>query len=170
LIKDNDGDELPRGKCGEICARGPTITSGYWNLPHVTHSTIKNGWLHTGDVGYIDDDGFVFIVDRLKDMIISGGENIYSSEIENILYLHPAVYQCAVIGLPNEKWGQVVHAIISVKDNINLTTDDLVKHCREYLPSFKIPKTFDIRTETLPMSGAGKILKSELISALSPKI
>lgn len=170
LIQDKDGDELPRGKCGEICARGPTITSGYWNLPHVTDSTIKNGWLHTGDVGYIDDDGFVFIVDRLKDMIISGGENIYSSEIENILYLHPAVYQCAVIGLPNEKWGQVVHAIISVKDNINLTTDDLVKHCLEYLPSFKIPKTFDIRTETLPMSGAGKILKSELISALSPKV
>jgi long-chain acyl-CoA synthetase len=118
--------------------------------------------LHTGDGGYLDDDGFLFIVDRVKDMIISGGENVYSAEVENALYQHAAVSQCAVIGIPHQKWGEQVHAIVVAHEAADITEDDLIGHCRGLIAGFKCPRSVSFQAEPLPLSGAGKILKTEL--------
>jgi long-chain acyl-CoA synthetase len=118
--------------------------------------------MHTGDAGYLDEDGFLFIVDRVKDMIISGGENIYSAEVEAAIYQHPAVAICAVIGVPNEKWGETVHAIVVPRQGELVSEDDIMSHCRELIAGYKCPKSVEIRKDPLPMSGAGKILKREL--------
>ena len=135
---------------------------GYRNMEEQTSKTIVNGWLHTGDGGYIDEDGFLFIVDRVKDMIISGGENVYSAEVENTLYQHTAVSQCAVIGIPNEKWGEQVHAIVVTHENAGVSEGELIAHCRGLIAGFKCPQSVSFQTEALPLSGAGKILKTEL--------
>lgn len=161
-IMDADDNELPRGEVGEICARSPNIMLGYWNKPELTAETLRNGWLHTGDGGYMDDDGFLYIVDRVKDMIISGGENVYSAEVENALHEHPAVLECAVIGVPDEKWGERVHAIVRVQAGQAATADDLIAHCHNLIAGYKCPRSLEFRDEPLPLSGAGKILKSEL--------
>src|SRR5690606_24818453 len=115
-IVDSNDNELPVGEIGEIVARGPNIMKGYWNKPAETAYALRNGWMHTGDVGYMDQDGFLYIVDRMKDMIISGGENVYSVEVEAAIYQHTAVAMCAVIGIPDEKWGEAVHAVVVLRE------------------------------------------------------
>jgi long-chain acyl-CoA synthetase len=161
-IVDFNDDEVPPGTIGEITARGPTIMTGYWNKPQETSNALRGGWMHTGDAGYMDEDGFLYIVDRVKDMVISGGENIYSAEVETAIYRHDSVAMCAVIGIPDEKWGEAVHAIVVLKDGKTLTEAELIQHCREYIAGYKCPRSVEIRREPMPMTGAGKILKREL--------
>jgi long-chain acyl-CoA synthetase len=118
--------------------------------------------MHTGDLGYLDEDGFLYVVDRTKDMIISGGENVYSAEVEKVIYQHPAVAMCAVIAVPDDKWGEAVHAVVVLKAGQNISAEAIIAHCREHIAGYKCPRSVDIRHEPLPMSGAGKILKREL--------
>ena len=162
VIMDDDGNVLPPGEVGEVCMRGPNIMKGYRNMAEQTAKTIVDGWLHTGDGGYIDEEGFLFIVDRVKDMIISGGENVYSAEVENAIYQHPAVNQCAVIGIPHEKWGEQVHAIVVPHEGQSVSEDELIEHCKSLIAGFKCPRSASFQAEPLPLSGAGKILKTEL--------
>jgi long-chain acyl-CoA synthetase len=161
-ILDPNDDEVAPGEVGEICARGPNIMLGYWKQPELTAETLRNGWLHTGDGGYMDEDGFVYIVDRLKDMIISGGENVYSAEVENAIHQHAQVVECAVIGVPDQTWGERVHAVVRLAEDETLAPEDLIAHCRDLIANYKCPRSVDFRTEPLPLSGAGKILKTEL--------
>jgi long-chain acyl-CoA synthetase len=161
-ILDENDVEVPRGSVGEICARGENVMLGYRNQPELSEKTLRNGWLHTGDGGRMDEDGFVFIVDRVKDMIVSGGENVYSAEVENAIYEHPAVAECAVIGVPDEKWGERVHAVVRCKDGQSLGEADLIAHCHERIAGYKCPRSVEFFGEPLPLSGAGKILKTEL--------
>lgn len=161
-IFDIDDKEVPRGTVGEICARGDVVMLGYWRQPDLTARTLRNGWLHTGDGGYMDDEGFIYLVDRVKDMIISGGENVYSAETEDALYSHPAVAECAVIGVPDDKWGERVHAIVRCKPGMSVTAEDLIAHTHTRIANYKCPRTVDFWEEPLPLSGAGKILKTEL--------
>ena len=161
-ILDPDDREVPRGTVGEICGRGPNIMLGYWKQPELSAHTLRNGWLHTGDGGWMDEDGLVYVVDRVKDMIISGGENVYSAEVEEALYAHPSVAECAVIGVPDEKWGERVHAIVRLKSGMAATEQALIEHCRSLIAGFKCPRSLALREEPLPLSGAGKILKSDL--------
>lgn len=160
-IVDECGNEVPRGTVGEIVLRGPSVARGYWAKPAETEQTMCNGWLHTGDGAYMDEAGYVFIVDRMKDMIVSGGENIYSSEVENAIGRHPAVAMCAVIGVPSEEWGETVHAVIVTKPGVPLTEDEVREHCRAFIARYKCPKSVEFR-EQMPLSGAGKILKRDL--------
>ena len=161
-IIDKQGNEAPRGTIGEITARGPNIMKGYWGRADLTQEAVRDGWLHTGDAAYMDDGGFIFISDRLKDMIISGGENVYSTEVENALYEHPDVSQCAVIGVPDDKWGERVHAVIVLADGVEPDAAALMAHCRALIADYKCPRSISFRDEPLPLSGAGKILKTEL--------
>jgi long-chain acyl-CoA synthetase len=161
-ILDAHGKEVARGKTGEICARGDIVMLGYWNRPQQTAETLRGGWLHTGDVGIMDEDGFVFVVDRLKDMIISGGENVYSAEVEQAIYQHPSVAECAVIGIPDDKWGESIHAIVRLKQGQQLDAKQLIEHCHGLIAGYKCPRGVEFRADPLPLSGAGKILKSEL--------
>jgi len=161
-VVDDTGAEVPAGTVGEICARGPNVMLGYWNKPELTAATIRDGWIHTGDGGYMDEDGFVYVVDRVKDMIISGGENVYSAEVENAIYELAAVIECAVIGVPDERWGERVHAIVRLSDAAALTEAALFDHCRQRIAGYKCPRSVEFQTEPLPLSGAGKILKSKL--------
>jgi long-chain acyl-CoA synthetase len=161
-ILDAEGLEVPRRMVGEICARGDNVMLGYWKLPEVTAETLRGGWLHTGDCGYMDEEGFVFIVDRAKDMIISGGENVYSAEVENAICQHEAVAECAVIGIPHEKWGEQVHAVLRCKEGMALSEEELMTHCRRLIATYKCPRSVEFTTAPLPQSGAGKILKREL--------
>ena len=128
----------------------------------MTAQTLAYGWLHTGDSGYMDGDGFVYVVDRIKDMIVSGGENVYSAEVENALYQHPAVAECAVIGIPHETWGEQVHAIVRLNPGAAVEADELLAHCKELIAAYKCPRSVEFRSDPLPVSGAGKILKAEL--------
>ena len=161
IVDDQDG-EVARGEVGEIICRAPNVMKGYWKMPEQTEKTLRNGWLHTGDAAYMDEDGYIYISDRLKDMIISGGENVYSTEVENAVYQHPAVAQCAVIGIPDKKWGEKVHAIVVLKDGMSCSAEDIMSHCRKLIADFKCPRSVDFHSEPLPLSGAGKILKTEL--------
>ncbi|MCY1408786.1 Long-chain-fatty-acid--CoA ligase [compost metagenome] len=160
-IVDADGRELPHGQAGEIVVRGPTVMLGYWNKPEETAKALRDGWMHTGDGGYLDDDGFLYIADRIKDMIVSGGENVYSSEVENALLSHPGVQMCAVIGIPDEQWGEAVHAIIVPVPGVTLDGEALKLHCRGRIAGYKCPRSLEFRQE-LPLSAAGKVLKFEL--------
>ena len=135
---------------------------GYWNKPEQTAEALKGGWMHTGDGGYMDDQGFVYIVDRVKDMIISGGENVYSAEVENALYQHEAVIECAVIGIPHEKWGEQVHAVVRLADDQKASEQELIEYARGVIAGFKCPRSIAFVSEPLPLSGAGKILKTEI--------
>ena len=161
-IQDEDHHFLPVGEVGEICIRGSNVMKGYRNMDAQTEATIVDGRLHTGDGGYMDEEGYVFIVDRVKDMIISGGENVYSSEVENAIYQYPGVNQCAVIGIPSEKWGEQVHAVIVMNEGLSASEEDIISHCRTQIAGFKCPRSISFRAEPLPLSGAGKILKTEL--------
>ncbi len=160
-IVDAQGREAPRGTVGEVTVRGPNVMRGYWDKPEQTVAAIRDGWMHTGDGGYMDEDGFVFIVDRLKDMIISGGENVYSAEVENALAQHPAVAACAVIGIPSAEWGESVHAVVVLKPGASVTIEELIAHCKTLISGYKCPRSVEFRA-ALPLSGAGKILKTEL--------
>jgi long-chain acyl-CoA synthetase len=161
-IVDPEDREVPRGEIGEITTQGPNVMAGYWNRPQETARALRGGWMHTGDLGYMDEDGFLYVVDRLKDMIISGGENVYSAEVESVIYQHPAVAMCAVFGIPDEKWGESVYAVVVPKENQSVSSEEIVAYCREYIAGYKCPRTVEIRMGPLPMTGAGKILKREM--------
>lgn len=164
-IVDLDGKEVPIGEIGEIICRGDSIMLGYWKQPEKTAQTIKEGWLYTGDMGRIDEDGYIFIMDRRKDMIISGGENIYTKEVEDALYTHPAVLECAVIGIPDERWGEAVHATVVLqrgyKKGENVTEEELIAHVKDQIARYKAPKSIKFKRD-LPKSAQGKILKKNL--------
>lgn len=166
-IRDDAGAVLPAGSAGEICLRGPKITKGYWNDPAKTAASFYGEWFRTGDVGYLDADGFLFLTDRKKDMIISGGENIASSEIERVIFLLPQVSEVAVIAIPDERWGEAPAAVVVLKEGEALDTETLERHCRQHLASFKVPKRLLIRS-LLPRNPSGKILKRVLRDELLP--
>ena len=161
-IMNSSNSEAERGEVGEICTRGPGVMLGYWNQPEATAEAMRDGWMYTGDGGYMDDDGFVFLADRLKDMIITGGENVFSVEVESVLTMHPAVQQCAVVGKPDEKWGEAVHAVVVLHDGKVADEAELIAFCRERLTAFKCPRSVEFDDEPLPLSAAGKILKREI--------
>ncbi len=160
------GADMPLGERGEVTVRGPMVMRGYWRQPEATAKAVRNGWMHTGDIGYLDADGYLYVVDRLKDVIISGGENIYSQEVENIIHLHPAVKDCAVFGLPDPKWGEIVHAVVVPKPGCTVTPEEIIAHCRASIASYKCPKTVQIRLIALPLSGTNKVLKAQLRNEL----
>ncbi|MGF6886687.1 acyl-CoA synthetase (AMP-forming)/AMP-acid ligase II [Nocardia sp. GAS34] len=160
-IVDPEDAEVPRGTVGEVVVRGDGVMLGYWNRPQETAAALRDGWMHTGDGGRMDENGYVFIVDRLKDMIITGGENVYSAEVENALAQHPAVASCAVIGIPDPAWGERVHAVVVLHPDARLTTEQMQAHCKALIANYKIPRSLAIM-DALPLSGAGKILKREL--------
>jgi acyl-CoA synthetase (AMP-forming)/AMP-acid ligase II len=161
-VVDVDMQELPRGDVGQIAVKGPTTMLGYWNKPEVTAETIRDGWLLTGDAGYMDEDGFIFLMDRVKDMIVTGGENVYSAEVENALGQHPAVATSAVIGIPSEQWGESVHALVILHPGTEITAQALQKHCHTLIAGYKCPHSIQYRTTPFPLSGANKVLKTEL--------
>lgn len=161
-IADADDREVPRGTVGEVQVRGPNIMLGYWNLPEVTAQALRGGWYHSGDGGMMDEDGYVYIVDRFKDMIISGGENIYSAEVESAISTLDGVAEVAVIGIPDEKWGETVHAVVVPRPGREVSADAVVAHCRGLIAGYKVPRSVEVRGESLPLSGAGKVLKTVL--------
>ena len=161
-IVDPDGNPVPTGQTGEILVRTGSILKEYWKKPEITERSLKDGWYWTGDAGYLDENGYLFVVDRVKDMIVSGGENIYSIEVESALSTHPAVQQVAVIGIPDDVWGETVHAVVVLESGKTVTADELKGHVRAGLAGYKVPKTFSFRSDPLPLSAAGKILKRQL--------
>jgi long-chain acyl-CoA synthetase len=161
-IVDPDDNELAAGEIGEVIARGPNVMRGYWNKPEQTASVLRDGWYHTGDLGFLDDEGCLHLVDRAKDMIVSGGENVYSTEVEEGIYRHPDVLECAVFGIPDDYWGEAVHAVVIPREGSTLDEATLRSHCREHLAGYKIPKIIEVRSEALPRTAAGKVLKREL--------
>ncbi len=161
-VVDENGVEVAPGTIGEVIVRGDNVMIGYWNQPEATAEVVKHGWMWTGDAATMDENGFFYIVDRVKDMIISGGENVYSAEVEQAVYQHPTVAECAVIGIPDERWGERVHAIIVPKPDSSPTEQDIIDHCHSLIGGYKCPRSVSFRDETLPLSGAGKILKTEL--------
>jgi len=165
-IRDDEGKVLPPRAEGEICLRGPKITSGYWKDPDKTAKSFFGDWFRTGDVGYLDEDGFLFITDRKKDMIISGGENIASSEVERVIYKFPEVTECAVIGMPDPKWGERPVAIVVLRPGATLSAESIIARCRENLAPFKVPKDIHFR-QALPRNPSGKVLKRELRSEMA---
>ncbi|MBI5276520.1 MAG: AMP-binding protein [Burkholderiales bacterium] len=167
VVADESGRELPRGEVGEILVRGPMVMQGYWRLPDATAAALRDGWLRTGDGGRMDAEGYLFIADRLKDMIITGGENVYSAEVEAALRTHPAVAQAAVVGVPDARWGEAVHAVIVLAPQAVADGDALRSWCREQLAGYKCPRGFSFVRE-LPMSAAGKVLKNVLREQVHP--
>jgi long-chain acyl-CoA synthetase len=161
-IQDEQGNALPRGRVGEVCARGGNYMQRYWKKPEATDEAFRGGWYHTGDAGYLDERGYLFLVDRVKDMIVTGGENVYSIEVENAVGAHPAVAQVAVIGVPHETWGEAVHAIVVLRAGHSATEGELIACARRCIAGFKVPKTIEFRAEPLPLSGVMKVLKREL--------
>ena len=161
-IVDENDTALPPGAVGEIVVRGPSVMQGYWNLEEETRRALRGGWMHSGDVAYMDDNGFVYIVDRAKDMIVTGGENVYTAEVERAIYEHPGVSECAVIAVPSEQWGEAVHAIVVRQPGCNPSETEIIAHCHEQIAGYKCPRTIEFREAPLPLSGAGKVLKNEL--------
>ena len=162
-IFDADDKPVPHdgASVGEVVVRADNVMSGYWKLPEETAAVMRNGWFHTGDMATVDADGYFLIVDRKKDIIISGGENIASIEVEKAVYSHPAVFECAVIAVPDDRWGEVPKALVVAKPGESLSEDELIDHCRTKLPGFKVPKSVEF-FDSLPKGGTGKILKKEL--------
>ncbi|MGO4836942.1 AMP-binding protein, partial [Rhizobiaceae sp. 2RAB30] len=146
MIAGPDGKELPRGEVGEVYVRGPQMMLGYWRKPEETKQALVDGWVRTGDAGMMDDEGFVFLVDRIKDMIVTGGENVYSTEVENAIARHPAVATNVVIGIPSEKWGEAVHAIVMLRAGQTATAEDVIQHCRKHIAGYKCPRSVEFRT------------------------
>jgi acyl-CoA synthetase (AMP-forming)/AMP-acid ligase II len=166
IVDENDKD-VAVGEVGEIIGRSEAVMKGYWQMPEETEKKLKNGWLHTGDLGKIDEDGYVYLVERKNDMIISGGVNIYPREIEEILYKHPAVLEVSVIGFPDEHWGEVPKAVVVLRQGVAATKEDIIKFCGEHLAGYKKPKSVEFWKE-LPKSPQGKILKKEIRKELVP--
>lgn len=159
-ILDASGVPVPTGEVGEVAIRGENVMVGYWNKPEQTAAALVDGWYRSGDLGYLDEEGYVYLVDRAKDMIVTGGENVYSTEVEDILYRHPAVLEAAVFGVPDARWGEAVYAVVIPRSDV--TPDQLIAHCKEAIAAYKVPKQIELRTDPLPKSGAGKVLKREL--------
>lgn len=160
-VWDESGASVPAGDRGEVVLRGPKVFKGYWRDPDATRTAFEGGWFHTGDIGVKDDDGYLYIVDRLKDMIVSGGENIASSEIERVLYEHDAILEVAVVGRPDDRWGEVPVAYVVLNESATTTTEELIAHCRDQLARFKVPKAVMV-IDALPRNPSGKVLKREL--------
>ncbi len=160
IISESGALLAPR-KIGEICISSPANMIGYWKLPEATAKTIVDGWVHTGDAGYMDEDGYVYIHDRIKDMVVSGGENVYPAEVESAIYGHPAVADVAVIGVPDEKWGEAVKAIVVLKTGVTCAAEELIAYTKEHIAAYKAPKSIDF-IDALPMNPSGKVLKTEL--------
>ena len=158
---DEKGQDVDSGVLGEIIVRSKHIMREYWKKPEDTDSTIIDGWLYTGDIGYYDEKGYIYIIDRKKDMIITGGENVFPREIEEVLYKHPAVQEVAVIGIPDPYWVEKVHAVVTLKKNMECTADELISLCKQNLAGYKSPKSVEF-IDSLPKNAAGKILKREL--------
>lgn len=161
-IVDDNGADCPTGTSGEVVVRGPHTMLGYWNKPEETAKALRDGWVYTGDAAYFDEEGYLFIVDRVKDMVVTGGENVFTTEVENALISHPSVQDVAVIGVPHPEWGEAVHAIVILHPGQTATEEELMAHCRERIAGYKLPKGITFRDEPLPLSGAGKVLKTEL--------
>jgi acyl-CoA synthetase (AMP-forming)/AMP-acid ligase II len=160
-IVDRDRRPVPPGTAGEVTVRGPTVMAGYWGRPEQTAQALRDGWMHTGDGGYLDEHGFLHIVDRIKDMIVTGGENVYSAEVENVIAQMPQVSMCAVIGVPDDEWGERVHAVIVPRPGHTLGADEVIAFCRDRIARYKCPRGVEFRTE-MPLSAAGKLLKYAL--------
>lgn len=160
-IRDDAGRSLPAGTPGEVCARGRTIMPGYWRREAETAKALADGWLHTGDVGVLDADGYLTLLDRKKDMIVTGAENVYSVEVENALSTHPAVAECAVIAVPDDRWGERVHAVVVLRAGMTADDDTLRDHCRASIGGYKVPRSFEF-VERLPRSAHGKVQKDQL--------
>ena len=158
---DGADEFLPAGAMGEIVTRSDVMTKGYWRDPQATGEVLRGGWLHTGDLGYFDEDGYLFLMDRSKDMIISGGENIYPREVEEVLAQHPAVREVAVIGTPDPQWGEAVVAVVALVAGDNVSERELIEFCRTRIASYKKPRSIDFVAE-LPKNNYGKILKRAL--------
>jgi long-chain acyl-CoA synthetase len=161
-VRDDEGTARPPGEVGEVWVRGPNVMLGYWRRPDATDAALIDGWYRTGDAAYADREGYLFLVDRLKEMIITGGENVYSAEVEAALLDHPAVLEAAVIGIPDERWGEAVHAVVTVRPGTAVDGEELIAHCRRLIAGFKLPRSVDVRDEPLPRSAAGKTLKNQL--------
>jgi acyl-CoA synthetase (AMP-forming)/AMP-acid ligase II len=157
-IVDAEDQELPAHQIGEICSRGPMVMQGYWNQPEATATALRGGWMHTGDGGYLDEDGYLYVVDRIKDMIVTGGENVYSAEVENALAQLPAIAMSAVIGVPDDTWGERVHAVIVLREGQALDEAQVIAHCKGLIAGYKCPRSVEFRA-ALPISPAGKLQK-----------
>lgn len=160
-IVDAKGEEVPRGSVGEVVMKAPIVMKGYWNRPDATAEAMRDGWMHTGDVAYMDADGYVFIYDRLKDMIVSGGENIYPAEVENALFGHPDLYDVAVIGVPDAQWGEAVKAVVVAKPGAPKDPASVIAWARERIANYKVPKSVDF-IEAIPRNPTGKVLRREI--------
>lgn len=162
-IRDLEGRSLPAGSVGEVTVKGPNVMIGYWNKPAETKAVLDaEGWYRTGDLGYLDGEGYLFLVDRSKDMIVSGGENVYCTEVEDAIYTHPQVLEATVFGIPDEQWGEAVHAVVVPREGSTLTEAELIAHCRTRIAGYKVPKSVSFQSEPLPKSGPGKVLKRNL--------
>lgn len=160
-ILDEEDNQLPPGGIGEIAARGKMVMQGYWKNPELTEKTLRGGWLHTGDMGYMDEDGYLFLVDRKADMIVTGGENVYPKETEDVLFEHPAVFECAVVSAPDEKWGERVQAVVVLKEGQSASEEELIAFCKERLAGYKCPKAVAFKA-SIPKTVVGKILRKEV--------
>ena len=163
-IADADGVDVPPGTVGEVLVSGPNVMLGYWQQPEETEAALRDGWMHTGDAAWMDEQGYIYIVDRFKDMIVSGGENVYSAEVERAIGAHPLVAACAVIGVPDEDWGERVHAVIVPRDGASLTAEEVRRHTAGLIAGYKAPRSVEF-VDALPLSAAGKVLKTELKAA-----
>jgi len=161
-VRSDDDSPLEAGEVGEVCARGGNYMREYWNRVDETETVFRGGWYHSGDMGYRDSDGYLFLVDRAKDMIVTGGENVFSAEVENAIASHPAVAQVAVIGIPDEQWGEAVHAVVVPRPGSTVTAGEIIAHARSAIAGYKVPKSVSFRDEPLPLSAAMKVLKREL--------
>jgi long-chain acyl-CoA synthetase len=161
-VTDESGKQVETGKPGELMVRGANVMRGYWNNPSESARVFRDGWFRTGDIGYQDPNGFFFILDRAKDMIVTGGENVYSGEVEAVIYAHPAVREATVFGIPDPKWGELVMACVVLRPEIALTANELVEHCRQSLATYKVPRRVEFLDTELPKNGSGKILKRVL--------
>ena len=162
IIADDQDREVPPNTIGQILAKGPNIMKGYWKLTDATQEALEGGWYHTGDAGYLDEEGFLYLEGRVKDMIVSGGENIYPIEVENVLENHPAIHQCAVIGIPHDTWGEAVHAVVTLNKGDKATEEELINFCKSAIASYKCPVSVTFRLDPMPLSPINKILKTEL--------
>jgi long-chain acyl-CoA synthetase len=165
-IVDHYDAEVPARRVGEIVVRGPNVMQGYYGNPEATRATIRNGWLHTGDLGTVDDEGYLYIVGRKKEMIIRGGENIYPKEIEEVLYRHPAILEAAVVGMPHPIWGEEVVAVVVLREGQPVSEQDLIDYCKQHLADYKCPRQVRL-VVSFPKTATGKIQKRELVKTLT---